>query len=203
MSNKSVFISKKEFIGLLPKIIQDKKDLRALFCTYSAIRDYPRGEVQTNKKGLYITVSSDSESGVIARLRDTVSSTPLGLQGPISSPTMKGMFLAGEKQSQVEECFLEEKAGDFYMSKNILFVVYMGLNAFDATVDFLYFLRENYSHAKIITLTCDCNRKYKENITSKLHKEGIIDVSVITNLCGGRSVMQEMLRALIDAWPEK
>ncbi|XLQ20742.1 MAG: hypothetical protein ACKUBY_03120 [Candidatus Moraniibacteriota bacterium] len=156
--------------------------------------DYEKGCVETDEDNLNITIVADTEDGVSARHRAVNSMVDYANED---------LTLAAEKQQEMEDCFLGEKAGDFCKADDVMFVVYMGLNGFEATVQFLNFLRINYPQACIITLTCDCNINYKEAATRMLQKTNVVNASFVTGDCGGAVVMREMINDLIEVWSNK
>ncbi len=183
------------FLKTIPAIVSGKDKLAALFCTYNDVWGFNRGSVDTGKKNLVIYVTADTKEAIAERDQFLLSA--------FASPFLLRRYdnMVERSQKEVEDCFLQDNASSFCESTNTMFVVYMGLTGFSKTCTFLEYLRREYPDAYIAGLTCDCNMEEKKERLNSLEKQGVLNTSIVTEVCGGSIDLADTIKFLIEVWP--
>lgn len=197
------FQTVKSFISdEIPRLVRDKRQMTALFATYNAVDGYSNGLVAHGKNGLTIRVQNGDVS-----YSDKASVAVLvgAFGGPSNSAALR-LGMIGCDMMKIEADAAQEKVeqaltvGPSIDDDNVLAVVYAGLSAFGATVDFARSLRRQYPQATLVVLTCDCDLTSKRFELERLMEQGAIHHAIATSECGGRNSMRQLLEALVAAW---
>ncbi|MFH1759146.1 MAG: hypothetical protein ABH822_01125 [Patescibacteria group bacterium] len=181
-------ITVQEFIDALPEMLRDQTELYAVFLTYKEVAGHKNGPVDTGKPGLNISV----HNGFLAY-------SPISPDFVISTEDM-------EKQALVAQVAAESDSQDTLKElrgNNLMFVIYLGLVAFDQALENALQIRQDFPNAKIITVTCDCDDTRKKKALAPLFEQGLINFVIMDYACGGIGSMRNILHALIDAWPNQ
>ena len=167
-----MFVTMNCFIRMgLGTLIAGARKLHVVFATYKRVPGYPTGPVATGKDGLTIQVQDGN------------------------NPAVSGAEEAA--QAVVEESLEIEARSD----ATLLVVIYAGLSAFDQGVDFARKVKEDHPAAKVVILTCDCDLTWKSRKLTPLLENKELDAVVVTDECGGRGAMRDILKAVIASWP--
>lgn len=193
MLTRFLFVGLDEFLSThLRRFVEGKKELKVLFATYNNVAHYDSGEVRTGKKGLTIEVRNGNldyspESSMIF--------------SPILSQAFTGMRImqneAGEAQSTVESSVNIDPKD----AADLVAVIYVGLAAFDQAVSMARRIKQENPAARIILTTCDCDTEGKAERLSPLLENKEIDAAVVDSDCGGRGMMEKILKKFIECWP--
>jgi len=192
----SRFLTVEDWITQRLPAFLDGNPLNAIFVSYNSVGDFKPGQQETRKSGLKVIVQNGyvdpSPFALGLLLSGDFSLMRLGAQ------TMDD---AANAAQQAAEKGLDAILPTVVEQSNVLLVIYAGLSAFRASVDYARSFRQKISAAKITVLTCDCNLRMKSDTLLPLQQSGEINDVVVTPDCGGRYQMAKMLQALIDSWP--
>ena len=179
--------------GALPGIIAGRTSLSAAFISYRLIGDYRDGLVATGKEGLRILVATGAEADL------TVAPRGMAI---LARGTLKDHqdFLAQSDADGARDLHTaQSKVSD--PEKNDLAVVYLGLTAFDQSLNMVRSIRSASPTIQIVTVTCDCDLYDKRAKVAALVESGSISHFVVAQDCGGYVSMGNIIETMIDLWP--
>lgn len=185
----------------LPRIVQGKRTLSALFATYNNVADHESGPVETRKQGLTIGVQNGGlhyDPFALVALTVAVDNPGDPMAAELGD---MGHAVMHEQAVDAQEIMAQGVTISSDAPGSFIAFVYAGLSAFDEAISFAQSLRAKVADATIVILTCDCDPWRKESELLPLIQRGEIQHAVMTRECGGRGAMADMLDGLIAAWP--
>jgi hypothetical protein len=192
---------------ILPQLIQDKKEMVAVFATYNEVSNYSEGEIETGKEGLKIHVQSGNlgcDFGAMGTLLGAAGimyedSRAIKLAERILDNEYEN---ADTAQNVVENKFHESTKT--LQNENIIIYIYAGLTAWQRVFYFIEQIRNikefKNKNVIIVVVICDCEFFEKKELLEPLLEKNIIQYVVMTEICGGRMSMKTLLEGLKEAW---
>jgi hypothetical protein len=181
--------------SVLPSLIAGKTSFRAIFSSYNSIGDYPTGPLLCGKQGLDILVSNGG--------RDNPAFLPRVL-----ASAMSGSLEAMEMSNKIDEIgaeraqtLINQSVPEEVLANEDLAVIYAGLNAPGKALEFAEMIRTRSPQAFIVIVTCDCGLD-RDKYPLFRAKSELIDMLIVSHICGGSGTTGSILDALIELWPD-
>ncbi len=181
------------FIAELPSILSGKSSLNAIFSTYNSVGNYKSGPMNVLKPGLQIVISNGKRDEDKTAFASAIMASASGILSRMEASNEIERIACTEAAVKVQEKFSD-------LSGNVFAAVYAGVNAPEESLEFVKKIRRVSPTAYVVVVTCDCGMQYKQTLFKANSK--IIDILVVTPICGGRTTMGSILDALIDLWPQ-
>ena len=178
----------------VPQILAGVEKLHVLMASYNSVGDHESGPVNTGRDGLSITVQNGNlEYSDMTNL--IFSSNPI--QMALGSWVM---HREGEMAQVKVESALQVEVPD-----QVPFVafVYAGVSAFEKAVQMAKEVKRKHPTSKVIVTTCNCDLGMKARTLQPMLDSKEIEAVVVTPWCGGHEMMDQILRRLVEVWPEK
>ncbi|MEK7643370.1 MAG: hypothetical protein AAB372_02895 [Patescibacteria group bacterium] len=186
-----------EFVtGTLPSIVVGEDGLEAIFCSYNAVGNHKSGLVTTRRSRLRLFVQNGHLDGELA--------VTLGVTAFLTGNARVATCMAHALESEAIEAQQKVERGITSSirtepdAKRLIFI-YAGITAFEGAVSFACTMREQYTDAIVMVITCDCDLAGKTQKLDPLISAGTINHVIVTPVCGGVSVMGKLVEELVEA----
>ena len=168
----------------------------AIFLSYRGFDGYPQGKLNTGKENLSIQLAGNFnlpswDDFMLMSVGQALGDIDLAYSGAQSINND-----AAKKQEEASNVLEKNVVTD----SKVLFFTYAGLSAYKESVTYCEKIREKYTDAFIVVLTCDCDINRKSLYMSPFIERGIINEVVFTSHCGGQSDMESLIKKVIETF---
>ncbi len=183
-----------DFLKSIPALISERESLKIKFVTPNDINGiYEDGPFQTGDPRLLIDVATGGRPSLgFEILGSFLASGDESRETKTLADAIKANGVLA--QSKVQEKISEQK------DEPDIAIVYVSYGGFEQSMRTIYWYYETMPGVQVIALLCDCDLKNKLH-----HFSGTNGVStvVISEDCGGRQEMKNIIDAFISAWSKK